>query len=178
MVICPYCGSENADENKFCDNCGAPLKEQRSEAANLESTVPNESSEDPYGSAEDDSLSSNDQPYQDNAQNDGSPAYISTTQMVEPIPTGGLVVWAAIVLLLCTIPGAVAFYFIAKINQNKLKDYRYLKKSEYEEFLKNHKVMEPTKIDYEKLCVYAHQKESLNPHEVNPFYVKKIEVEQ
>lgn len=117
MVICPYCGSENADENKFCDNCGAPLKEQRSEAANLESTVPNESSEDPYGSAEDDSLSSNDQPYQDNAQNDGSPAYISTTQMVEPIPTGGLVVWAAIVLLLCTIPGAVAFYFIAKINK-------------------------------------------------------------
>lgn len=69
-------------------------------------------------------------------------------------------------------------YFIAKINQNKLKDYRYLKKSEYEEFLKKHKVMEPTKIDYEKLCVYAHQKESLNPHEVNPFYVKKIEVEQ
>lgn len=117
MVICPYCGSENADENKFCDNCGAPLKEQRSEAADQESIVPNESSEDPYGSAEDDSLSNNDQPYQGNVQNDGSPAYISTTQMVEPIPTGGLVVWAAIVLLLCTIPGAVAFYFIAKINK-------------------------------------------------------------
>ena len=51
-------------------------------------------------------------------------------------------------------------------------------KSEYEEFTRNNNVIEPTKIDYEKLCVYAHQKKSLNPHEVNPFYVKTIEVEK
>ena len=69
-------------------------------------------------------------------------------------------------------------FFIAKINQNKLEDYRYLKKSEYEEFFFFFKVMKPTKIDYDYLWTYAHQKESLNPHEVNPFYVKKIEVEQ
>ncbi|MBR1679118.1 MAG: tRNA (adenosine(37)-N6)-threonylcarbamoyltransferase complex dimerization subunit type 1 TsaB [Bacilli bacterium] len=69
-------------------------------------------------------------------------------------------------------------YYIAKIENEMLQDYRYLKKSEYEEFTKQNNVIEPTKIDYEKLCAYAHQKKSLNPHEVNPFYVKTIEVEK
>ena len=69
-------------------------------------------------------------------------------------------------------------YYIAKIENEMLQDYRYLKKSEYEEFTKQNNVIVPTKIDYEKLCVYAHQKKSLNPHEVNPFYVKTIEVEK
>lgn len=117
MLICPYCGSENADENKFCDNCGAPLKERNTDVTVQESSVLNDSSADSYGSAGDDSPNSYDQPYQDGAQNYGSTTYSGPGQMVEPIPTGGLVVWAAIVLLLCTIPGAVAFYFIAKINK-------------------------------------------------------------
>ena len=29
MAICPYCGSENADTNSFCSECGGPLKEQQ-----------------------------------------------------------------------------------------------------------------------------------------------------
>ena len=78
MVICPYCGSENADENKFCDNCGAPLKEQRSEAADLESTVPNESSEDPYGSAEDDSHRRDEHPY-DQSDNRSPPGRFASS---------------------------------------------------------------------------------------------------
>ena len=117
MFICPYCGSENADENKFCDNCGAPLKERNTDVTVQESSVLNDSSADSYGSAGDDSPNSYDQPYQGGAQNYGSPTYISPGQMVEPIPTGGLVVWAVVVLLLCWIPAAFALYYIFKINK-------------------------------------------------------------
>lgn len=113
MFICPYCGSENADGNKFCDNCGAPLKEQNTEVTVQESSFPNDSSADSYDSAKEDSSNSYGQPYQDDATNYGNPI----GQTVEPIPTGGLVVWAVVVLLLCWIPAAFALYYIFKINK-------------------------------------------------------------
>jgi len=69
-------------------------------------------------------------------------------------------------------------YFIGKINHTKkgFLEYQYLSKKEYQQF--EEKVRIGDKIDYDDLMQYAHQKEELNPHQVNPFYVKKIEVEK
>ena len=33
-------------------------------------------------------------------------------------------------------------------------------------------------MNYEEMIKYARQKDAVNPHKVNPFYVKKIEVEK
>lgn len=67
--------------------------------------------------------------------------------------------------------------FLGKFNKDNklLDDYRYLKTSEYDLTNKD-KTKENIKIDYEKVYNYAVTKESMNPHLVNPLYVKKIEV--
>ncbi len=54
-------------------------------------------------------------------------------------------------------------------------EYRYLKNSEYE---KSTKDIEDVSIDYEKVCAYLKGQESINPHAVNPLYVKLIEVQK
>ena len=69
-------------------------------------------------------------------------------------------------------------YYTAKITDKELIDYNYLTKHEYQDFITNNKVIEARDIDLDTLMIYAHQKKALNPHEVNPFYVKKIEVEK
>ena len=69
-------------------------------------------------------------------------------------------------------------YFLALFNSKKelIKDYFYLSKKEYEEFIKVNKVLEVKDYDILSSVIFAHQKEAINPHLVNPFYVKKIEV--
>lgn len=71
-------------------------------------------------------------------------------------------------------------YFVGKLNEQKngFTEYFYFNKSEFEEFRGNHEVSCDTTIHYERIIRYAHQKEPINPHAVNPFYVKKIEVEK
>ena len=49
---------------------------------------------------------------------------------------------------------------------------------EYLEFIKTHEVDTVKEINYDYLIKVINQKESVNPHQVNPFYVKLIEVEQ
>ena len=69
-------------------------------------------------------------------------------------------------------------YYVAKKEREKLSGYEYIKKSEWEEWSKT-KVIEFCKeIDYNHLATYSHKKEPTMPHIVNPFYVKKIEVEK
>ena len=60
---------------------------------------------------------------------------------------------------------------------NDLVVYKYLKNSEYEEYKKNNKVNIVDNIDYEKVYEYLKNKDSVNPHGVNPLYIKKIEVQ-
>ena len=64
------------------------------------------------------------------------------------------------------------------INNNKelINDYFYLTKSEYSDFIKTNQVLEVEEYDILESVKFAHQKSSLNPHTVNPLYVKKIEV--
>jgi len=71
-------------------------------------------------------------------------------------------------------------YFVGKLNQKKdsIIEYMYKTKLEYEEFKKEENIKECNLVDYENIVKYAHTKESINPHSVNPLYVKKIEVEK
>ncbi len=68
--------------------------------------------------------------------------------------------------------------YIAKFNKNNILEgnYYYLSNKEYEEYKKNKKIEEDIKIDYLKVFEYLKNKEVTNVHEVNPVYVKDIEV--
>ncbi len=69
-------------------------------------------------------------------------------------------------------------FFLALFNSKKelLNDYFYLSKKEYEEFIIDKNVILVKDYDVLASVMYAYQKEPINPHKVNPFYVKKIEV--
>lgn len=69
-------------------------------------------------------------------------------------------------------------YYIGKIEKNNIIEYTYLKKDEFSIFYKENKIYICSKINKTMLAKYAHQKQPVNPHLVNPFYVKKIEVEK
>lgn len=58
---------------------------------------------------------------------------------------------------------------------NLVKEYTYLKNSEYVPSLSD---LEDIEINYEKIIEYASKLDSINPHAVNPLYVKKIEVQK
>ena len=87
MAFCPKCGAQNEDSYSFCTTCGAPLKKAEPEVR------------------------------------EAAPVYNTYTpqpqvpQFVSPIPTGGLLAWAIITVLLCTIPGIVAIVQTAGINK-------------------------------------------------------------
>ncbi len=61
---------------------------------------------------------------------------------------------------------------------NLVGNYEYLSNSEFEEYSKNYNVLTDIKLDYNKIIDLALTKKELNPHEVNPIYVKKIDVEK
>ncbi len=89
MALCPKCGADNAEGTKFCSQCGAPLLTAAEPQLNTPQpayTPP----ENPYGAAQ----------------------YTPPT----PRPTGGLIAWAIISILLCTIPGIVALVQALGIN--------------------------------------------------------------
>jgi len=70
-------------------------------------------------------------------------------------------------------------YFIGEFNKDNklLKDYYYLSNNEYLEFSNNNKVFDKIDIiDYNKAYEFVKSKEYVNPHNVKPLYVKKIEV--
>ncbi len=71
-------------------------------------------------------------------------------------------------------------FFVGKLNEQKdaFVEYFYLSKLEFEDFKNDHSVCGDNSINYDSIISYAHMKESINPHAVNPFYVKKIEVEK
>ena len=57
-----------------------------------------------------------------------------------------------------------------------IDDYFYLKNIEFEEYKNDNEISIVDNIDYEKVYEYLKTKESINPHAVNPLYIKKIEV--
>lgn len=70
-------------------------------------------------------------------------------------------------------------YYVGIFNKDMslVGDYAYIKNNDYNEFIKKHNVNDNVNIDYKKVISYAMTKETQNAHEVNPIYVKKIDVE-
>lgn len=71
-------------------------------------------------------------------------------------------------------------YYLAEVNDagNKIIKNIYITKDEYTKLCEKENILEKEKINYEEMIKYARQKDAVNPHKVNPFYVKKIEVEK
>ena len=116
MAFCPNCGSQLPEGSNHCPNCGAPV------------TPPPAEQPDSFGSADSQQPYSqyNQQPY---SQYNQQPYY---QPPVPQVPTGGLMAWSIITLLLCTIPGIVALVKVNGINkcatveeqQNKIKSVK------------------------------------------------------
>ena len=58
-----------------------------------------------------------------------------------------------------------------------LEEFKYLKSNEYEEYIIDKKVyiIDDNKFDVESIYNYLKDKESINPHLVNPIYIKGID---
>ncbi len=57
-------------------------------------------------------------------------------------------------------------------------DYEYLSNNAFQEYSEKYNVITDVTLDYLKIINYALTKDALNPHEVNPLYVKKLDVEK
>ena len=62
-------------------------------------------------------------------------------------------------------------------DNNLVGEYKYLTNDEYEEFSNKYHVNTNIELDYTKIYDYVMQKEEINPHFVNPLYIKKLDYE-
>ena len=62
-------------------------------------------------------------------------------------------------------------------DNNLIEDYIYLKNNEYDEYIKDKKkyIIKNNFLDLESIYLYLKNKDSINPHLVNPIYVKGID---
>jgi len=69
-------------------------------------------------------------------------------------------------------------YFVGKCNNKMIKDQdvRYYSEEEFKDNFVSTQVNIDGKVDYKKMYLHAKNKSFVNPHLVNPLYVKKIEV--
>ena len=57
-------------------------------------------------------------------------------------------------------------------------DYVYLSNSEFATYEKEYKVYTNMPLNYENIINYGLSKKPINPHKVNPIYIKKLDVEK
>ena len=69
-------------------------------------------------------------------------------------------------------------YYIGVFDEeNKLVgEYKYLSNNDFEEFNKEYPVVTSPEINYEAIYDFLEKKDPINPHLVNPLYVKKLGV--
>lgn len=62
-------------------------------------------------------------------------------------------------------------------NDNNVIEYKYLKTSEYNEYIKDKEefIIDNNTFDLEKIYKYLESVDSINPHNVNPIYIKGID---
>lgn len=108
MSFCPKCGAEVGDA-AFCTNCGQVMQQ-----GTLDS-VQNVAAEQPAAPVYQQSAYQQPAYQQPPAQQPQQPYYVP--QPVAPVPTGGLIAWSIITLLLCTIPGIVGLVQACGINK-------------------------------------------------------------
>ena len=99
MALCPKCGADNAEGTKFCSECGSPLLIAK--APEPEAPAPSA----PELNAQQPVYTAPENPY-------GAAQYTAPT----PRPTGGLIAWAIISILLCMIPGIVGLVQALSVN--------------------------------------------------------------
>lgn len=63
-------------------------------------------------------------------------------------------------------------------NINLIGNYEYLSNKEFDEYSKKYKVYTNIEMKYLDIISYAMKKDIKNPHEVNPEYIKKLDVEK
>ena len=88
-------------------------------------------------------------------------------------------------LAICSPNHLVAFsdnngYYVGNFNKNmSLKEeYKYLSNSEFVLFSSKNEVSIDSELYYDKIIKYALEKKPINPHQVNPIYIKKLSVEK
>lgn len=71
-------------------------------------------------------------------------------------------------------------YFIGIFDNNYklIGNYEYLTNKEFEEYSEKYNVVTKVDMDYERIIKAALKKDPINPHQVNPVYAKKIDVEK
>lgn len=71
-------------------------------------------------------------------------------------------------------------YYIGVFNNNNdlIGRYEYISNFEMENYSKTHNIITDIEINYEKVLEFLDLKNNINAHEVNPFYIKKIDVEK
>ena len=119
MPFCTECGAENPKENKFCSECGSPLPVIEAPEPPAPTIFEEEKTPEPavYTAPEQPTYAQPQPaaytpPASSQATFDGA-----SSQPVAPIPTGGLLAWSIISILLCTIPGIVALVQTLGINK-------------------------------------------------------------
>lgn len=78
-----------------------------------------------------------------------------------------------------TVPDNKGTYYGVFENNKLIDEISYLKNDEFTEFIKNYrdyKIINYNQINIEEIYNYLKEKESINPHQVKPVYVKMIEV--
>lgn len=69
-------------------------------------------------------------------------------------------------------------YYIGVFENNINVNNMYLSNKDFLEYQSKHQVIIDVNLDYEKIISYALMKDTINPHQVNPVYIKKLDVEK
>ena len=70
-------------------------------------------------------------------------------------------------------------YYIGNYDEsfNLIEDYSYLKNQDFSTLNRNNDYYLNYNIDVEKIYAFLKMRDSINPHQVKPIYIKKIGVE-
>lgn len=125
MAFCTNCGSPLPEGSTQCAYCGTPVNppqttpsENAQEPSSYQASQPETAqSQSPYQSVQPGAQPPYGQYNQMNTPPYGQPYPYYNMQPVPPIPTGGLIAWSIITLLLCLIPGIVALVYTTGINK-------------------------------------------------------------
>ena len=124
MPFCTECGAENPRENKFCSECGKPLTVLQAPEPPADAVFPEVSgaSAEPapadapvYTQPQQPAYTAPSEPAVEPVMPQSTP--YAAAEPVEPIPTGGLIAWSIVSILLCLIPGIVALVQTIGINK-------------------------------------------------------------
>lgn len=70
-------------------------------------------------------------------------------------------------------------YYVAIYNNcDLIGTCEYLSNSKFEKYSQKYNVYTNVEINYSKILEYVLKKDAINPHKVNPIYIKKLDVEK